>query len=599
MSSKKNNPPEPKIKIPDRAWKNFTVDEKNIIGRLLEQFRDILGLTKHTVIELIHIRTGIFLGGVKNAIGHLKSGVASNENANATIYWIAVEHADKIDKLEDEETHSFLKGYISDVLVIDPQQPIQMSVEPDKTEQPKDNAQPILTTEQSTNDLHYSNTLIKVLGRDKEQAQLCEFLKVDGGFRWLQLAGTGGQGKSRLAYDLVLECQHNMDWFAGFLNDYNLQKLLQFLDTWQPTKPTLIVLDYILGREISVGAMLRIMLHRSDEFLHPVRVLLLERQAWNTSENASQQYFSSISVSNPNPTVNLLKKSDWFLKICGQDQENIEFNLNSVKYKNGTIHLHNLDPDILVEVITKIAKHANPSIEMVDDNSVKKILNIIDQSGSPLIAHIVAHSIASDTFKTNWSRDELLTDQLVRTHSKRWAAKLGNRSPALLSDTQSMRLAILATMIGEVDINKLVKYPDWANLDNVAVRDAVILTDGFLGNDSVAHQKVSGLKPDLLGEWFVLYNLSGHLKNRLTSLCTLAWQLAPREFAHFHLRCSNDFFEHPVAASLLSIIPTNEEGKSYYAEVSGEIQWQMYKAHRYYRGLRYINDQENDSLPNK
>ena len=117
MSSKIKEPPGPKIKIPDRVLQNFTKDQQNHIGRLLEQIRNILGLKTSTAIKLIYKRTGIFLGGDKNAIQHLKNGDASSENANATIYWIASEHADKIDEIEDEVTRSFLRAYISDVLV--------------------------------------------------------------------------------------------------------------------------------------------------------------------------------------------------------------------------------------------------------------------------------------------------------------------------------------------------------------------------------------------------------------------------------------------------------------------------------------------------
>lgn len=46
---------------------------------------------------------------------------------------------------------------------------------------------------------HYTDTAVDVVGRIEEQEALERFRDAGPGFRWWQIAGAGGQGKSRLA----------------------------------------------------------------------------------------------------------------------------------------------------------------------------------------------------------------------------------------------------------------------------------------------------------------------------------------------------------------------------------------------------------------
>ena len=449
----------------------------------------------------------------------------------------------------------------------------QISAEPDIAEKTKNNAQPILTTERSTSDLHYSNHLIDVLGRKKEQGKLRKFIKGTG-FQWSQLAGTGGQGKSRLAFDLVLECREDDKWNAGFLNDYYLDGFSSQWFEWQPEKPTLIVIDYAIGRESEIGDMLATLAERQNnkknEFSYSVRVLLLERQPWNQSELPTQNEHKTDSSYRANVASGITGKAGWYLDLCNRSKANADYFLDLAKFEGGIIELNHLNVGDLVKIVNQIVELEGQKI-LSDDGEITNFLERIDVTGSPLYAYLFARSILSGNVKSNWSRDELLTDELVRMYDKRWAKKLSGSAPSIPSGSLSTQLAVFATMIEEVDSSELYGHGLWEGLTEQSAREAVVLADGYSRARAIAPICIRSMQPDILGEWFVLLTLSGPLKAKLTEMVSEAWGAAPEKFSKFMVHCSLDFPLHDSLTSILDVAPKTEAGWNAYVACSLEL----------------------------
>ncbi|AGA92304.1 hypothetical protein Thimo_3648 [Thioflavicoccus mobilis 8321] len=96
----------------------------------------------------------------------------------------------------------------------------------------------------------------------------------------MQIAGVGGQGKSRLGYELVLWAKER-NWQAGLLDTDALDAFGGHWPNWQPKRPHLLVLDYVVGREDKIQPAIQTLAQRADELRRPVRLLLLERQRWD------------------------------------------------------------------------------------------------------------------------------------------------------------------------------------------------------------------------------------------------------------------------------------------------------------------------------
>ena len=157
--------------------------------------------------------------------------------------------------------------------------------------------------------LHYAynqEDKIPVLGRELQQPQLQDFLKADGSFLWLQLAGAAGQGKSRLAWELIQDAPR-VGFVAGQMDANALREFAEHWATWQPDGARLIVVDYVTEAPSLVAPMMAHLIARAAELSHPVRLLLLERQRWDRgsikSFNSQKrcQNLKAKRVSTPNP----------------------------------------------------------------------------------------------------------------------------------------------------------------------------------------------------------------------------------------------------------------------------------------------------------
>ncbi len=166
---------------------------------------------------------------------------------------------------------------------------------------------------------HYASQMLDVLGRIQEQQRLREFLDhteiVDNGekrFSWIQIAGVGGQGKSRLAYELMLEREEQ--WCAGFLTSDDLTEFKDHWTVWQPHRPYLLIFDYVVGREEEIGPVFRLLARRSEEFHQPVRMIFLERQRWD--RGTSMEMEQDAKRRHRNPSSGSEGRADWFIKLA-------------------------------------------------------------------------------------------------------------------------------------------------------------------------------------------------------------------------------------------------------------------------------------------
>jgi len=124
-------------------------------------------------------------------------------------------------------------------------------------------------------------------GRDKEIRQLFDFLQDDPNmpFKWWQIAGGAGSGKSRLALELmdrIKASEFENDWEYGFVEFFD-ERFWDHVQAWRPQKHTLIIIDYATSpskAERTIDLFEHLYGHRKYNNGYQIRVLLLDRQPY-------------------------------------------------------------------------------------------------------------------------------------------------------------------------------------------------------------------------------------------------------------------------------------------------------------------------------
>jgi len=126
----------------------------------------------------------------------------------------------------------------------------------------------------------YART-IPLLGRERDLAELRQWLAGECSIAIRVLIGRGGSGKTRLALELC-EAAIAAGWDAGFVTGGELQRFLgqQNLAVWGWQRPTLVVVDYVAAKSRALGGWLQELAdHQGGGAQGPLRLLLLERHA--------------------------------------------------------------------------------------------------------------------------------------------------------------------------------------------------------------------------------------------------------------------------------------------------------------------------------
>lgn len=150
--------------------------------------------------------------------------------------------------------------------------------------------------------MHFSNGFNQFIGRKDEFQKLNLFLENNASLSWWTILGDGDIGKSRL----VLEWLRTMPthWF-GFFANKSLEKAKGFL----PFTDTVIVFDYILGKEKECANTIQSYMDAFEKSPYRLRFLFIER-----NQESSE--------------------ADWLLKVNREMDSQYMVEFEAGKYRN-------------------------------------------------------------------------------------------------------------------------------------------------------------------------------------------------------------------------------------------------------------------------
>lgn len=122
---------------------------------------------------------------------------------------------------------------------------------------------------------------LPLIARDRELQLLREFIDDRRRFAWCWLTGPGMQGKTRIAVETSLKLasgEWGRRWRRSHVGFLGAGQTAEYWKTWQPQRPTVIVIDEAASRPSDAEQLLSGLAQRAHNLKSLVRVVLVERQ---------------------------------------------------------------------------------------------------------------------------------------------------------------------------------------------------------------------------------------------------------------------------------------------------------------------------------
>ena len=416
--------------------------------------------------------------------------------------------------------------------------------------------------------LSFLSEATEFIGRDAEMASLREFAddsNPDHTLLWWQLAGAGGEGKSRLALQFA-QTLDKEGWHAGFLNKRQLEDI-NWCKEHLPSR-TFIIVDYVAeeSKASNFADMIRSLSMRKDlSRLKAVRVLALEREPYQLSVDASK---GSVALKN------------WLTPALNHDQKGHALRTHAFRKRKDSkdsgsepseaLELDELTEKAMTDIVAswRLYREKSP----LDENDKKRLLdrlrrlssNQVGASGRseawrPLFAMLMAEAFDCDRHEFSIMTIEGLLDNFLESEQASWPGK-----PDSLTESQRLgrTFAMISTVCGGLDWKKLfeaiephksiekalkIKKYEVSEVDKWARR---YVGQNVRSTPPLKHP-LEPRTPDLLGEYFVLKTIaegatSGFIEgsDEAEVVINAAVRLDCNGMIEFMLRAQQDFSSH-------------------------------------------------------
>lgn len=335
-----------------------------------------------------------------------------------------------------------------------------------------------LSNQSPSSRFHYKSGAVSFHGRREELEQLRAFCGQEHvAFRWWAVTGAGGAGKSRLVYEFGQEMKGS-GWNVLWLNSSHMDQL----ESLSILTKTLAVVDYAQAYLGPLGHWMEQLAQRPR--LVPVRLLLLERDGESLDESSW-----GIGLKSHVYRAKSIRESCW---------------------KEAFLQIIPLHDEALLRIMTDYADTAGERLPEAQAQQLLETLKNTDpELRRPLYAMFLTDAWANGEEPEQWGQEAVLDDVLKR-ENEYFEEKLG---PKLYDLSEVFcHLRLVATIWDGITPEQVAQeYPrlwsefqDQSNTSNCAKMENKLLRQVGL----LQGKELVGLKPDLLGEYFVLQHIN-------------------------------------------------------------------------------------------
>ena len=370
-----------------------------------------------------------------------------------------------------------------------------------------------LSNQSPSSRFHYKSGAVSFHGRREELEQLREFCgQEDVAFCWWAVTGAGGAGKSRLVYEFGREMER-ASWNVLWLNSAHMDHL----DTLPIPTKTLVVVDYAQAYLGPLGHWMEQLAQRPR--LVPVRLLLLERDGESLDE------------------------SSWGIGLKAQ-----VYRAKSIRescWKEAFLQIIPLHDEELLRIMTDFSATVGKRLpEAKAQQLLETLKNTDPELRRPLYAMFLTDAWANEEKPEKWGQKAVL-DYVLQRENEYFEEKAKKTIENKLRLRKILsKLRLVATIWDGITPEQVAQeYPKlWETFQRQVDRvDCVESEEDLLRQVGILQgTELAGLKPDLLGEYFVLQ----HLKKQevLQLLFPDGWQ-AKVEVVTFLFRMYLDYHD--------------------------------------------------------
>ena len=375
---------------------------------------------------------------------------------------------------------------------------------------------------------HYSQESIPFCGRQVELNKLKAFIEADKKFSWWTITGQAGAGKSRLA----LEILHRLPtcWFGFFLND-NATK--NDLDQFEPFTNTLIIIDYVIGRESMVAGYIRRLSDLFSSTSYKLRILLIERE-------------------------NRRQTGSWYSKLI-QRFGKYDSIIND-EYSSEFLNIEDLDDESVEQFIGCVCAVNGLTSDLARNNELKTVYGrkFEQLRFRPLYVQMFVEAWINNDF--SYPRYDTYEDLLKYTldrEQEKWLLTLDGEQECCNS---FIRLIVRANISGKIAINNIpdIYKEDWKKVEKFInnhsfsgkqrQEEKISVITSVCQNIGDELEEIVPMFPDIIKEYMFYYYSDEEL---LPEIMSEIWQNVAADFTIFITRCmtdfpKNDFYNHAL-----------------------------------------------------
>ena len=316
------------------------------------------------------------------------------------------------------------------------------------------------------NRFKYNSNSTRFLGREEELKILSDMCASDDYFRWIGICGSGGLGKSRLAYDFCFRMQKQF-WLV-FPPRHYTDDLKDIISNQKNN--VLICLDYVKQDMQNIIRFIKTKIIESSVKKYKIRLILIEREK------------DSFEISDPD--INLLSYHE---PLCLPL-------LNDVQIRS-----------LVIDYIIK-----QQSDKEISNDDLDLIINTLGQVDKkyrrPIYALFIADAWINNENLKKWDRDSalnyLLGRELIRLESYIDPAQILDETEQEKYRNAIKYLYALATYLGSINIKDYnSQLTEHFGIDSDDPKLISRLEKfGILSNSD----QINGWEPDIIGEYYCI-----------------------------------------------------------------------------------------------